>query len=240
MKAKVMVLDDEPLILELLQTSLSQDGFNVLCAASEDDFWKIVKLHEINLFLLDLNLPDGNGLNIAKKIRETSDVGIIILSGRTDEIDRIVSLELGADDYVTKPYSPRELSARISSVLRRTSSSIFRINDDDKKPVGGSNSVRFDGWELQPESRRVIAPNGEEIELTTTEFDFLKAFVLRPNQVLSRQQLMDATKGQDWVCYDRAVDGLVSRLRRKVFPSDDSTQSHYIKTVRGIGYMFSP
>ena len=240
MKAKIMILDDEPLILELLQTSLSQDGFNVLCAASEEDFWKTLNLHEINLFLLDLNLPDGNGLNIAKKIRETSNVGIIILSGRTDEIDRIVSLELGADDYVTKPYSPRELSARISSVLRRTSSSIFRINDDDKKPVGESTGVRFDGWELLPDSRRVIAPNGEDIELTTMEFDFLKAFVLRPNKVLSRQQLMDATKGQDWVCYDRAVDGLVSRLRRKVFPGEESTQSHYIKTVRGIGYMFSP
>lgn len=240
MKAKVMVLDDEPLILELLQASLSRDGFNVLCAASEEDFWNIVKLHEISLFLLDLNLPDGNGLNIAKKIRETSDVGIIILSGRTDEIDRIVSLELGADDYVTKPYSPRELSARISSVLRRTKSSIFRMGDDAQKPVEKANSVRFDGWELQQDTRRVIAPNGEDIELTTMEFDFLKAFVLRPNQVLSRQQLMDATKGQDWVCYDRAIDGLVSRLRRKVSPGDESTQSHYIKTVRGIGYMFSP
>lgn len=240
MKAKVMVLDDEPLILELLQTSLSRDGFSVLCASSEEEFWNTVKLHEINLFLLDLNLPDGNGLNIAKKIRETSNVGIIILSGKTDEIDRIVSLELGADDYVMKPYSPRELSARISSVLRRTNSSVFRTGDDAQKPVGTASSVRFDGWELQPESRRVIAPNGEEIELTTTEFDFLKAFVTRPNQVLTRQQLMDATKGQDWVCYDRAVDGLVSRLRRKIIPGKDATQSHYIKTVHGIGYMFSP
>lgn len=240
MKAKIMVLDDEPLILELLETSLSRDGFSVLCVASEEEFWSTVKLHEIDLFLLDLNLPDGNGLNIAKKIRATSDVGIIILSGRTDEIDRIVSLELGADDYVTKPYSPRELSARISSVLRRTNSSVYRMGDDAQKPIEKSKNVRFDGWELKLDSRRVIAPNGEDIELTTTEFDFLKAFVLRPNQVLSRQQLMDATKGQDWVCYDRAVDGLVSRLRRKVSPGSDSAQSHYIKTIRGIGYMFSP
>lgn len=240
MKAKILVLDDEPLILELLEASLSRDGFSVLCVASEKDFWNTVKLHEINLFLLDLNLPDGNGLNIAKKIRATSDVGIIILSGRTDEIDRIVSLELGADDYITKPYSPRELSARISSVLRRTDANIYRMGGDTQEPVEKSKNILFDGWELKLNSRRLIAPTGEDIELTTTEFDFLKAFVLRPNQVLSRQQLMDATKGQDWVCYDRAVDGLVSRLRRKVSPGDDSTQLHYIKTVRGIGYMFSP
>lgn len=240
MKAKILVLDDEPLILELLQASLSRDGFSVLCVASEQEFWKAVKLHEINLFLLDLNLPDGNGLDIAKKIRATSDVGIIILSGRTDEIDRIVSLELGADDYVTKPYSPRELSARIKSVLRRTDSKVYRMGEDVQSPRDKARNIQFDGWELKLDSRRVIAPSGEDIELTTTEFDFLKAFVLRPNQVLSRQQLMDATKGQDWVCYDRAVDGLVSRLRRKVSPSGESAQTHYIKTVRGIGYMFSP
>jgi len=240
MKAKIMVLDDEPLILELLETSLSRDGFDVLSAASEQDFWKTVKQHEISLFLLDLNLPDGNGLNIARKIRETSDVGIIILSGKTDEVDRIVSLELGADDYVTKPYSPRELSARISSVLRRTSSNMFRLGAEAAQPAEKANEVSFDGWKIQLDSRRVLAPNGKEIELTTTEFDFLKAFVQRPNRVLSREQLMNVTKGQDWVCYDRAVDGLVSRLRRKITPSTDATQTHYIKTVRGVGYMFSP
>ena len=239
MKAKVLVLDDEPLILELLQTSLSQDGFNVLCANSEKEFWNTVKLHEINLFLLDLNLPDGNGLNIAKKIRETSNVGIIILSGRTDEIDRIVSLELGADDYVTKPYSPRELSARITSVLRRSNSSVYQFEDGTQKIDETTNSVYFDGWELQPDSRRVIAPNDEEVELTTTEFDFLKAFVTRPNRILTRQQLMDVTKGQDWASYDRAVDGLVRLLRRKVLPKKAQGQTQYIKTVRGIGYMFS-
>ncbi len=241
MAKKILIIEDDPGIQLSLKDEFESEGFDVYSADDGLAGLEMIEQNPPDLIILDLMLPFQNGYQVCKKLRQDGNmVPIIMLTVKDQEIDKVLGLEFGADDYVTKPYSPRELSARISSVLRRTSSSVYQVDNNIQKPVSQSDSVRFDGWELQPASRRLLSQNGEEIELTTTEFDFLKAFVTRPNQVLSRQQLMDATKGQDWVCYDRAVDGLVSRLRRKVYPDKDATQSHYIKTVRGIGYMFSP
>ena len=236
MKQTILALDNEPLILDLVQEILVDNGFNVLTAETVADFWALADTHSIDLFILDLMLQDGNGLDIAKTIRQKSDVGIIILTAKKGATDRVVGLEIGADDYVTKPFNPRELSARVASVLRRTKG---RINsgdgqgDEDKAEI-----AEFAGWTLDLAARHFWAPDGNDVHLTTTEFELLSAFVDSPNRVHSRDYLMDRVHGNNWAGYDRGIDGVVSRLRKK-FKSEDGGPE-IIKTVRGAGYMFTP
>ncbi len=236
MKQTILVLEDEPLILDEVRETLIDDGFNVVAAGTAAALWKLAENHSIDLFVLDLMLPDGSGLEIAKTLRQKSDVGIIILTGKKGETDRVVGLEIGADDYVTKPFSPRELSARVASVLRRTKGSVYP--GDGKGDADKAEAVEFAGWTLDLAARHLLAPGGNDVHLTTAEFELLSAFVEGPNRVHSRDYLMDRVHGQDWAGYDRGSDGVVSRLRKKLRSGDGGPD--IIKTVRGAGYMFTP
>jgi two-component system OmpR family response regulator len=230
---KILILEDDRDTLEEVNETLTDDGFLTLCAENIQAFENLTTHHVIDLFLIDLNLPDGNGFTLVREIRRESEVGIIIVSGKTSEIDRVVGLEMGADDFISKPFSPRELLARVHSVLRRTRGSTFpKVIISNGKEV-----AEFLDWELNLSSRHLLTKDGKGIELTTAEFDLLRAFVEAPNRVLSRDFLLNQLHGLDWVGYDRGVDGLVSRLRRKI--KLPARTAPLIKTVRGVGYMFT-
>lgn len=236
MKPNILVLDDDPDILDEVCETLSEDGFETLRAGTAAELWSLVEKNEIDLFILDLMLPDGNGLALAKDIRQKSDVGIIIVTGKSGETDRVVGLEIGADDYVTKPFSPRELLARVRSVLRRTKGSFYP--GDGQNAGGDRKSVEFCGWQLDLASHHLSSADGEEVPLTTAEFELLRVFIESPNRVHSRDYLLDSVHGREWAGYDRGIDGLVSRLRKKMKPEPGTPE--FIKTIRGAGYMFMP
>ena len=229
----ILILEDDKDALEEVAETLVDEGFLTISAKNIQAFEQLKRHHIIDLFLIDLNLPDGDGLTIVREIRAESEVGIIIVSGKTSEIDRVVGLEVGADDYISKPFSPRELLARVQSVLRRTRGNTFPKTTIDS----GEAIVEFHDWKLDLGSRHMLAKDGMALELTTAEFDLLRAFVESPNRVLSRDFLLDQLHGLDWVGYDRGVDGLVSRLRRKIKSPVET--GPLIKTVRGVGYMFT-
>lgn len=231
----VLVLEDDVETLDEVCETLADEGFHALRAETAGELWKLTEHNTIDLFLLDLNLPDGHGLDLASRIRRESDVGIIIVTGKSGETDRIIGLEVGADDYVTKPFSPRELLARVRSVLRRTKGSVY---PGMKHQPAGRDIVEFVGWRLDLGAHRLVAPDGGEVDLTTAEFELLRAFVESPNRVLSRDFLLDSIHGREWAGYDRGVDGLVSRLRRKIKLAKGAAP--LIKTVRGAGYLFTP
>jgi len=240
MKPNILVLDDEPEIASLIAHGLAEDGYNVLTAHSEADFRKMLESQVVDMFILDLNLPDGSGMGLVKDLRRVSDVGIIILTGRSGETDQVIGLEVGADDYITKPFRRRELLARVNSVFRRTRGKQYIPPQapawSDATHAAGSDGIPFDGYILNTQRRQLLGPDGREIELTASEFDLLQALLERRGTVLSRDQIMKAIKGRDWETYDRAVDSMISRLRKKI--SAPSGQSHYIRTVYGIGYTF--
>jgi two-component system OmpR family response regulator len=229
----ILILEDDIETLAEITETLLDEGFTILPAENIQTFERLKKHNIVDLFVIDLNLPDGNGLTLARKIRVESEVGIIIVSGRTSEIDRVVGLEIGADDYITKPFSPRELVARVQAVLRRTRGCTLPTSTI----YSGEEIAEFLDWKLDLGSRHLLAKNGECVELTTAEFDLLRVFVKAPNRVLSRDFLLNELHGLDWVGYDRGVDGLVSRLRRKLKPPVETLP--LIKTVRGVGYMFT-
>ena len=231
----VLVLEDDVVTLDEVSETLTDEGFHILRAESARALWEITECNTIDLFLIDLSLPDEDGLTLTRAIRKTSDVGIIIVSGKTSEVDRVVGLEIGADDYITKPFSPRELLARVRSVLRRTKGSTY---PDIKHEPAGQEVVEFLGWALDLGAYHLVGPDGSGADLTTAEFELLRVFVEAPNRVLSRAFLLDQVYGHDWVGYDRRVDGLVSRLRRKI--KQPLGTEPLIKTVHGSGYMFNP
>lgn len=234
-KQTILVLDDEVDILEEVCETLAEEGFHAIGAENADKLWELTKHNSIDLFLLDLNLPGENGLNLTRIIRKESDVGIIIITGKTSETDRVVGLEVGADDYVVKPFSTRELLARVRSVLRRTKGSVY---PDVKQGQTGQNIAEFLDWRLNLDAHHLMSPDESDVDLTTAEFELLRVFVECPNRVLSRDFLLDRVHGREWAGYDRSMDGIVSRLRRKIklpagFPA-------LIKTIRSAGYMFTP
>lgn len=231
----ILVLEDDVDTLDEVSEALSDEGFRTLRAKTAFELGELTENNIIDLFLIDLNLPDGNGLSLARDIRGKSDVGIIIVSGKTSEIDRVVGLEIGADDYITKPFSPRELLARVQTVLRRTKGSTYPDTISD--PVG-QQIVEFLDWTLDLGSHHLVAKDGGVVELTTAEFYLLRAFVEAPNRILSRDFLLDQIHGSDWYGYDRGVDGLISRIRRKLKQPAGTTP--LLKTIRGVGYMFTP
>jgi two-component system phosphate regulon response regulator OmpR len=187
-----------------------------------------------DLILLDLVMPGEDGLTLAREVRARSQVPIIILSGKGDTIDRVVGLELGADDYIAKPFHLREVLARIKTVLRRAESDLAR--EGGSRPSAG-DVLTFDGWRLDPARRELRAPDGRLVELTSSEFSLLLVFVRHPQRVLTRDQIMDLTKGHDWSPLDRSIDNQVRRLRRKIEASPE--EPRVIKTVRGAGYQFA-
>lgn len=228
MSENLLVVDDDEDIRELLRTYLGSVGYTVLEAADAKALRAVLTTQPVDLILLDQRLPDADGLVLAREIRANSNVGIIIITGFGQPVDRILGLELGADDYVAKPVELRELLARIRSVLRRRS----------PRPTELPGALDFEGWRIDPSARRLTAPGGGMVELTSGEFDLLMIFARHPNRVLSRDEIMNALHHREAGPYDRAIDVQVGRLRRKIEP--DPARPVLIKSVRGAGYLFAP
>ncbi len=227
----ILVVDDEQEIRTLVQDYLSGEGYRVSTAENGEEMHRILAQSPVDLVILDLMLPGQDGLSLARSLRSQSGVGIVILTGRGEIVDRIIGLEMGADDYLAKPFNLRELLARVKSVLRRV-----QVPAAAEKPAARSR-VRFAGWQLDLASRELTAPSGEEVRLTTGEYDLLAAFVTNANQVLSRDRLLDLARNREAGPFDRTIDVQVGRLRRKI--EDDPQRPTLIKTVRGGGYMFA-
>jgi two-component system, OmpR family, response regulator len=228
----ILVVDDQQEICDLVREYLTDEGFRVSMANDGAGLHAVMDQDPIDLVILDLMLGGEDGLQLARELRAKSEVGIIILTGRGETVDRIIGLEMGADDYLPKPFHLRELLARVRSVLRRAAS---RMGNGGP---GQASVVRFAGWALDLASRALISPGGEETRLTTGEFELLAAFVNHPNQVLSRDRLLDLSRHREAGPFDRTIDVQVGRLRRKL--EDDPKNPALIKTVRGGGYMFTP
>ena len=229
----VLVVDDEPAIVEVLQRYLSAQGFKVSTAENGAAVRGVIGNESVDLVLLDLGLPGEDGLALMRWLRETSSVAVIVVSGRGEQVDRIVGLEVGADDYVTKPFDLRELAARIRSVLRRTLASTPVRNSSAES----SDIARFKGWTLDFAARRLDSPDGKAVDLTTGEFDLLAALVKCPGRVLSRDELLAATRNREAGPFDRTIDVQVGRLRRKI--EADPQRPELIKSVRGAGYLLT-
>ena len=226
----ILVVDDEPAICELVQSYLSAEGFKVSIAEDGESMRRIMASTPVDLVILDLMLPGQDGFSLTRYLREHSNVGIIILTGKGKTVDRVVGLEMGADDYLPKPFDLRELLARVRSVLRRA--------DPSHKHANADTVVRFAGWRLDFSSRSLLSPDNINTPLTTGEFDLLAVFVTHPNRVLSRDELLDLTRGRSAGPFDRTIDVQVGRLRQKIEP--DARHPTLIKTIRAAGYLFTP
>lgn len=227
----IAVVDDDPNIRALLRRALEPEGFRVSEAAGGEDLKKLIAAGGVDLVTLDLGLPGEDGLTIAREVRAQSSVAIVMVTGKGDTIDRIVGLEIGADDYITKPFHVREVLARIRTVLRRAGARPSQATAVDR------DLYTFTGFTLDTGKRELRSPDGMICDLTTAEFNLLWVFVQHPNRVLSRDQLMDLLQGHDRNPLDRTIDNQVSRLRRKIEGSPPS--GGLIKTIRGAGYLFT-
>jgi two-component system, OmpR family, response regulator len=226
-KPHVLLVDDERSIREPLAQYLSRNGFRVTAAADAAEARTRLAGSAIDLVVLDIMMPGEDGLSLCRHIRESGDLPVILLTAKSEETDRIVGLEMGADDYVLKPFSPRELVARIKAIFRRVATGGVRQHAD------GTNYA-FDGWVLKTGERTLVDREGVAVPLSTAEYNLMLAFATRPNQVLSRDQLLDITQGREANAFDRAIDNQISRLRRKI--EDDPKNPRFIKTVWGGGY----
>ena len=229
----ILAVDDDPSMRKLIADYLTSHGFRVSTAADGKGATRIIDEDVVDLVVLDLKLAEEDGLQLVNQLRARSNVPIIVITGHwRDEIDRIVGLELGADDYLTKPFNLRELLARVRAVLRRAEADWASPPPDSKE-----TRYRFAGWELHLRKRSLTSPAGSPVDLTIGEFSLLTAFLRSPQQVLSREQLLAATHLHDEEVYDRSIDVQILRLRRKL-ESDPSTPE-LIKTERGLGYVFA-
>ncbi|WP_243655821.1 winged helix-turn-helix domain-containing protein [Roseateles saccharophilus] len=236
----IAVVDDESAITELLAHYLGEHGFRATQLHSGHALMALMPSDPPDLVLLDLGLPGEDGFAIARQLREHWRCGLVIITGRGDAVDKVVGLEVGADDYVTKPFDLRELVARIKAVLRRMPQA--PVTSPAAVPAASAAEARrcmaFLGWRLDLAARRLDAPGGAEVRLTTGEFELLAALVQHPGRVLSRDFLLEQTRGREAAPFDRTIDVQIGRLRRKLEPDADNPQ--IIKSVRGAGYIFIP
>lgn len=230
--AHLVVVDDEPDLRQMVRGYLTRHGYAVSEASGGAELRALIGMRPIDLAILDVNMPGDDGLTLARELRRLGPVGIIMLTANTDPVDRVVGLEIGADDYVTKPFDPRELLARVRTVLRRIRGS------DDPAPATMGAEVRIGRCRLNLERRSLFELDGAEVAITAMEFDLLRVLVRHPNQVLSRDQLLDLAHNKDADVFDRSIDMRIARIRQKV--EEDPTKPEAIKTVRGAGYMFVP
>lgn len=222
----LLVVDDDQDIRELLQEYLQHNGYRVSVAEDGKGMWRVLDKEHIDLVVLDIMLPGDDGLTLCRQLRASSALPVIMLTALGDETDRIVGLELGADDYLAKPFNPRELLARVRGVLRRAGGD-----------VGEMQTLRFADWTIDRNAHHLVSPQGVVVNLSSGEYRLLDAFLSHPNRVLSRDQLMEILQGRDWGPFDRSIDVQVSRLRRRLKGDDEGPE--LIKTVRGEGYMFT-
>lgn len=228
----ILAVDDDEPIRELLTSYLTSEGYRVTAAADAACARRVISADPIDLMVLDLRLPDDDGLNLVRELRKDSKLPVIILSSKDQDVDRIIGLELGADDYLTKPFNPRELLARIKAVLRRAVAEAPAPRSvDELRAV-----VQFANWELDMTAQRLRSADGREVDLTKAEYGLLSAFVKRPQRVLTRDQLLDLTRADGAEVFDRSIDVLILRLRRKI--EANPKEPRIIKTERGAGYVF--
>jgi two-component system, OmpR family, response regulator len=228
----ILIVDDDHDIRQLLKAYLESNGLMVLAAANGREMARMLAANPVDLVILDIMMPGDDGLTLLKRERQRSQLPVIILSARGEESDRVLGLELGADDFVHKPFKPRELLARVRTVLRRFNAASQPVEQSDMR------SFRFVGWEVDVAMRRLRDPGGEEVALTTGEMRLLLALLAKPNRVLSRDYLLETTQGRESGPYDRSVDVVMSRLRQRL--RDDPGAPQIIQTVRGEGYLFLP
>ncbi|WP_347271321.1 response regulator [Rhizorhabdus histidinilytica] len=226
----ILVVDDERDIRDPLAQYLGKNGLRVSKAADAAAAREILAVHAIDLVLLDIMMPGEDGLALAGFVRATSAIPVILLTAKAEEIDRIIGLEIGADDYVTKPFSPRELLARIKAVLRRSAGTATVRAPD-------AEGYAFGSWVLRTQDRELVDAGGVSVPLSTGEYNLLLAFVTHPRRVLTRDQLLDLSQGRELAAFERSIDNHVSRLRRKL--EADPTDPRLIKTVWGGGYMLA-
>jgi two-component system OmpR family response regulator len=225
----ILIVDDDPRICRLLRRYLETEGYRTYTASSGNEMRKKLAESRVNLVLLDVRLPDEDGFTLVKELRALSNPAVIMVTGKSDPLDKVLGLELGADDYITKPFDERELLARVRSVLRRTS----------EKNVGpevapGRAVACFAGWQLDQPAQEFTSPNGSRVFLTTREFQLMAALVEHAQRVLSRDAILELLAGRDWALIDRSIDVLIGKLRKKL--GDDAQHPNLIKTVRGVGY----
>lgn len=224
----IVIVDDDAVTRETLKAYFEDEGYSVLQARHADELSIALGRHRVSLILLDIRLPGKDGLTITRELRAKSDVPIILITGRADRLDRIIGLELGADDYILKPFEPREILARFRSLLRRINSQLAQPEEREKY---------FDGWQFHLGKRRLHDRNGTDVRLTSAEFDLLAAFVCNPGRALTRDRLLDLTPRRSVDPFDRSVDSLVRRLRQII--EENPKEPRIIITVHGTGYMFA-
>jgi len=231
---KVLIVEDDEMLGDELRDVFVQWGFVAITVASVNAFWEQVEDFKPQLIVVDLTLPDGSGVDIIRDVRSKSDIGIIVMSGRSDEIERVVCIETGADDYVVKPFSSREMVARIRQLMYRTRGVAY----GDVAPLNGSETGRykFNDYIFDTSAMALTAPSGDEVSLTTLEFSVLKTLVTHAREVLSRDFLLESVHAANWAGSDRNIDNLVSRIRKKITAPGSAPP---VRTVRGVGYMFA-
>ncbi|MCR9276771.1 MAG: response regulator [Pseudomonadaceae bacterium] len=226
----ILVVEDEPITREQVVSYFEEEGFLVSSTGSGDEVKKLLAENDITLLLLDIKLPGKDGLTLTREIRTDSDVGIILVTSKQEQIDRILGLESGADDYVTKPFDPRELLSRAKNLIRRV-----HIQQSQKR----KNHIRkFDGWVLDLNKRELTAPDGEIAQLSAGEYQLLLAFMEKAGEVMNRDQLMNRIRNREWFPDDRYIDVLVGQLRKKL--GERASTAKLISTIHGTGYLFTP
>jgi len=238
----ILIVEDDPVVADVVAACLEDAEFETTITSSGQAALNIVSDSHIDLCVVDLGLPDMDGLSLTREIKSRSNIGIIILSGRGETTERIIGLEVGADDYLGKPFEPRELLARVRSIIRRTlpSGAISEgLDTTDNGADSDETAFIFEGWKVDPASLEIVGPDGMQPQLSNSEFNLLQAFIEHPNRVLSRDQLLDLMHGHDnsSPAFDRSIDVQITRLRKKIESNPKSPK--FIKTVRNRGYMFT-
>ena len=228
---KILIVDDDSRVVRTVSRFLRREGYDVMEANDGSEMRQRLASDPVDLVILDLMMPGEDGLTLARELRSRSNAGIIMLTAKTDTVDKVVGLELGADDYVTKPFDQRELLARVHTVLRRAKQPATVVASPQTKVA------HFDGWRLDLIAHDLCSPTGDAVHLTSNQFQLLASLVTRPNRVLTRGEILDVIAGRDWSPMDRSIDVLIGKLRRKI--ERDPRSPALIKTIRGVGYKFT-
>lgn len=231
---KILIVEDETVTRHTLKSVFEAEGYDVFQATDGNEMHTILEQQDIHLIIMDINLPGKNGLMLARELRENTDIALIFLTGRDNEVDRILGLEIGADDYLTKPFNPRELTIRARNLLQRTMSE--RDKNDVPKDPSDVEFYRFNGWTLEMDSRSLITPNGEAIKLPRSEFRALLHFCENPGKIQTREDLLKRMTGRELKPHDRTVDVTIRRIRKHF--EDHDPNSEIIVTIHGEGYRF--
>jgi two-component system torCAD operon response regulator TorR len=232
--AQILVVDDEILTRQCLNDYFSEEGYTVFCAASAEQAEIIIKTERIDIILLDIRLPGKDGLTLTRELRVHSEIGIILITGRQDDIDRLIGLECGADEYITKPFNPREILARTKNLIRR----VHHFTETLPSNPSLHTIKSFDSWQLNMDRRLLINEDQTMQQLTEGEFQLLNILMIHSGQVLSRDKILERIRNREWVPSDRTVDVLIGRLRKKL--GDEPANPEIILTIHGTGYLFTP